>query len=233
MAGLGEFLRSTVGSKFVMALTGFILTSFVIAHMLGNLQIYLGPEVLNAYAESLRGMPVLLWGVRIVLLAAVSLHIVSAVRLTRRNRAAREEGYEVLSPQVTSYAARTMFMGGLILAGFVLYHLAHFTFGLTHPEHFALHDAQGRHDVYGMVVMGFRQPLVAFLYILAMVPLMLHLQHGVSSAFQTLGANHPHYNWLLRAIGPAVGILVFIGNVSIPLAVLAGWIPYPVGGPGR
>lgn len=231
MAGLGAPLRSTVGSKFVMGLTGFILASFVVVHMLGNLQIYLGPEALNSYAESLRHVPALLWTARIVLLVSVVLHIASAVRLTQRNRAARPEGYEMWSPQVTTYAARTMFMGGLIVAGFVAYHLAHFTFGLTHPEHFALHDAKGRHDVYGMVVLGFRQPLVSFLYILAQVPLMLHLQHGVSSVFQTFGLNHPRFNWLFRAIGPAVGLIVFSGNVSIPLAVLAGWIPYPVGGP--
>ncbi len=231
MSGSLTLFRSTVGTKVIMGATGVILAAFVVVHMLGNLQIYLGPEALNAYAESLRHMPVLLWGARLVLLAAVALHIASAVRLTRLNRAARPQPYELWNPQVTTYAARTMFMGGLILAAFILYHLAHFTFGLTHPEHFALHDSKGRHDVYGMVVMGFRQPLVSFFYILAMIPLLLHLQHGVSSIFQTFGINHPKVNAFVRGIGPAVAWVVFIGNVSIPLAVLAGWIPYPVGGP--
>ncbi|GIW44758.1 MAG: hypothetical protein KatS3mg077_2040 [Candidatus Binatia bacterium] len=230
MNWLGAFFRSTVGMKWLMGLTGLVLAGFVVVHMLGNLQIYLGPEAINAYAESLRHMPALLWTARLVLLAAFVLHIVSAVRITQLNRQARPQGYELWSPQVTTYAARTMFMGGLVLAGFVLYHLAHFTFGLTHPEHFQLHDAKGRHDVYAMVVLGFRQPLVSFFYLLAMVPLMLHLQHGVSSFLQTFGLNHPRYNGIIRALGPVVALIVFLGNCSIPLAVLAGLVPYPVAG---
>jgi succinate dehydrogenase / fumarate reductase cytochrome b subunit len=158
----------------------------------------------------------------------VLLHIVSAIRLTQMNRAARPVPYAMVSPQVSGYAARTMLMGGLILLGFICYHLAQFTLGFVNPEQFSLHDAQGRHDVYAMVVLCFRQPLIAAIYILAMVPLVLHLSHGVSSAFQTLGVNSPKYRSLLRAIGPVFGSIIFIGNVSIPLAVLSGVIPYPV-----
>jgi succinate dehydrogenase / fumarate reductase cytochrome b subunit len=230
MSAFRAVFGSTVGTKFVMGATGAILAGFVVVHMLGNLQIYLGPEVLNAYAASLREMPLLLWAARLVLLVAVLLHIASAVRLRRLEGAARPQPYELWAPQATTYAARTMFFGGLALAGFILYHLAHFTFGLTHPEHFSLHDAQGRHDVYGMVVLGFRQPLVSFLYIAAMIPLALHLRHGVSSIFQSFGLNHPKFQWIFRGLGPAIALIVFLGNVSIPLAVLAGWIPYPVGG---
>lgn len=230
MTSIGALFRSTVGLKWLMGLSGLVLSAFVVVHMLGNLQIYLGPEAINAYAESLRKMPVLLWTARIVLLVAFLLHVFSAFRITQLNRAARPQAYELWSPQVTTYAARTMFMGGIILAGFVLYHLAHFTFGLTHPEHFKLHDAKGRHDVYAMVVLGFRQPLVSLSYLVAMVPLLLHLQHGVSSFLQTFGINHPRYNSIIRALGPVVGLIVFFGNCSIPLAVLAGLIPYPVVG---
>lgn len=230
MTWLRAAFRSTVGMKWLMGITGLVLSGFVVVHMLGNLQIYLGPDAINGYAEALRHQPALLWIARLVLLTAFALHITAAVRITQLNRAARPHGYELWSPQVTSYAARTMFMGGVILFTFVLYHLAHFTFGVTHPEHFRLHDAQGRHDVYGMVVLGFRQPLVSFFYLLAMIPLMLHLQHGVSSFLQTFGLNHPRYNRVIRLLGPVVGLIVFLGNCSIPLAVLAGWIPYPVVG---
>lgn len=230
MDWLKRMLNSSIGMKWTMGLTGLALALFVLAHMLGNLQIYAGPDQLNSYAVHLRDLGPLLWLARIGLLVLFSAHIASAIRLTQLNRSARPVPYAVVTPQVSGYAARSMLMGGLIVLGFVCYHLAHFTLGLTHPEQFALHDAQGRHDVYAMVVLGFRQPLVAALYILAMVPLALHLSHGVSSAFQTLGVNHPKYQSLLHALGPAFASIIFIGNVSIPLAVLSGLIPYPVAG---
>jgi succinate dehydrogenase / fumarate reductase cytochrome b subunit len=230
MGGLRTILDSTIGMKWLMGLSGAALSGFVVLHMLGNLQVFLGPEALNRYAQGMQSLGALLWVGRLGLLALIAVHIFSAARLTALNRSARPARYAVVSPQVSRYASRTMFMGGLILIAFLLYHLAHFTLGLTHPEQFALHDAQGRHDVYAMVVLGFRQPLVAFFYILAMVPLMLHLQHGVSSFFQTLGMNFPQYNPIFRAAGPVISAIVFIGNCSIPLAVLAGMVPYPVAG---
>ena len=222
--------NSTIGMKWVMGLTGAGLFLFVLVHMLGNLQMYLGPDAINTYAEKLQHMGGLLWVARAGLLTLFALHVTSAIRLTLLNRAARPVAYQVVTPQVSAYAARTMMVGGLVLLTFVVYHLAHFTLGLTDPASFTLRDAQGRHDVYAMVVLGFRQPVVALLYIVAMVPLVLHLQHGVSSAFQTLGANHPRYNRIFRAAGPVLGTLIFVGNVSIPLAILAGLIPYPVAG---
>lgn len=230
MGWLRTTFNSTVGMKWVMGLTGLGLTLFVLVHMLGNLQIYLGPEALNAYAESLHELGPLLWVARLGLLAIAGLHIASAVRVTQLSRAARPVRYAVVTPQVSRYASRTMFMGGVILLTFVVYHLAHFTLGLTHPEHHHLHDAQGREDVYAMVVLGFQQPLVALLYVVAMVPLSLHLQHGMSSFFQTIGANTPRYRNLFRSVGPAIGLLVLVGNCSIPLAVLAGFLSIPGAG---
>lgn len=230
MDWLKRTLNSSIGMKWTMGLTGLALALFVLAHMLGNLQIYGGPDMINDYAVHLRDLGPLLWLARIGLLVMVLLHIVSAVRITQMNKAARPVGYAVFTQQVSGYASHTMFMGGLILLGFIVYHLAQFTLGLTNPEQFSLHDAQGRHDVYSMVVLCFRQPLISAIYILAMVPLVLHLSHGVTSAFQTLGVNHPKYRPLLAAIGPLFGAIVFIGNVSIPLAVLSGVIPYPVAG---
>lgn len=230
MDWLKSTLNSSIGMKWTMGLTGLALFLFVLAHMLGNLQIYAGPDQLNSYAVHLRDFGPLLWVARLGLLFLVVVHIVSAIRLTQLNRAARPVAYAQATPQVSGYASRTMLMGGLILLGFICYHLAHFTLGLTNPAQFDLHDAQGRHDVYGMVVLGFRQPVVSLIYILAMVPLAMHLSHGVSSALQTLGANHPKYDSFLRAVGPVVAAIIFIGNCSIPLAVLAGLIPFPVAG---
>jgi len=230
MDWLTRILNSSIGMKWTMGLTGLLLFLFVLAHMIGNLQIYGPPELINQYAVNLRAMGPLLWVARIGLATLFVVHVASAIRLSQLNRAARPVPYAVTSPQVSGYASRTMLMGGLILLGFLLYHLAHFTLGLTNPEQFNLHDAQGRHDVYAMVVLGFRQPLISAIYILAMIPLVMHLSHGISSAFQTLGANSPKYQPLLRALGPVLGAVIFIGNVSIPLAVLAGIIPYPVAG---
>jgi succinate dehydrogenase / fumarate reductase cytochrome b subunit len=230
MDWLKSTLNSSIGMKWTMALSGLGLFVFVLAHMAGNLQIYAGPDLLNQYAVNLRHLGPLLWVARLGLLALAVVHIASAIRLTQINRAARPVAYAVSTPQVSGYAARSMLMGGLIILGFLLYHLAHFTLGLTNPEQFSLHDAEGRHDVYAMVVLGFRQPLISGLYILAMIPLVMHLSHGVSSALQTLGLNSPKYDLLLRSTGPVLGAIVFIGNVSIPLAVLAGLIPYPVAG---
>jgi len=230
MDWLERTLNSSIGMKWTMSLTGLLLFLFVIAHMLGNLQIFAGPDQINSYAVHLRDFGPLLWVARLGLLILVLVHIAAAIRLTQLNRAARPVPYAVLTPQVSGYAARTMLMGGLIILGFICYHLAHFTLGLTNPAEFALHDADGRHDVYAMVVLGFRHPVISLIYILAMVPLALHLSHGVSSALQTLGANSPKYNTALRAVGPVVAAVIFIGNCSIPLAVLAGMVPYPVVG---
>ncbi|MBI3783245.1 MAG: succinate dehydrogenase cytochrome b subunit [Deltaproteobacteria bacterium] len=230
MVWLRRTFDSTVGMKWLMGITGLFLTLFVFVHMLGNLQVYLGPDALNTYAETLQHLGELLWVARVGLFTIFVVHIVSAIRLSQLNRSARPQGYAVITPQVSRYASRTMLMGGLIVLGFVVYHLMHFTLGLVSPEQFHLQDAKGRHDVYAMVVIGFRQPLIAFSYILAMVPLMLHLQHGASSFFQSLGLNYPKYNNLFRAVGPVLSAIIFIGNCSIPLAILAGLVPYPVAG---
>ncbi len=222
MGWLRTTFNSTIGMKWLMGLTGLILSGFVLGHMLGNLQVFLGPEALNAYADKLQQLGGLLWAARIGLLTAIVLHITSAVRLTLLNKAARPQPYARLNPLVSSYASRTMFMSGLIIATFVVYHLAHFTLGLTDPSNYVLHDGSGRHDVYAMVVLGFRKPVVSLLYIIAMVPLMLHLQHGISSIFQTFGLNYPKYNPIFRAAGPVISTIVFLGNCSIPLAALTG-----------
>jgi succinate dehydrogenase / fumarate reductase cytochrome b subunit len=216
---------STVGKKIAMAVSGFVLVGFVIFHMYGNLKVYQGREVFNAYAEGLRtlGSPVfghlhLLTVARAILLAAVLVHIASAVQLVRRSRAARPIGYARYDHSLAfDYASRTMVWGGVIILAFVVYHLLHFTFGTVHPDFV-------RDDPYHNFVSGFRSLPVSLSYIAAMVPLGLHLYHGIWSALQTLGANHPRYNVYRRPLAASLAALVVIGNVSFPIAVLTGLV---------
>lgn len=222
-------LRASVGAKAVMAVTGLLLLLFVLAHMLGNLQVFLGPDALNGYAQKLQNLGGLLWVARIGLATILVLHVATAGRLTRLNRQARPVGYAALSPQVTSYAARTMVLSGFVILAFVAFHLLHFTLGVTHPGHFGHHDAQGRHDVYRLVVLGFQQAPVALLYVAAQALLALHISHGASSLFQSLGVTHPALRCVKDRAGPALALLIFVGNVSMPLACLLGWVTLPGG----
>jgi succinate dehydrogenase / fumarate reductase cytochrome b subunit len=239
--------RSSLGSKFLMALTGLGLTVFVFAHMLGNLQIYLGPEALNSYAQNLKHMSALLWLARAGLLAIFILHIIYGIKLYVANRAARPVLYHFKQYREATLASRTMLWTGLITLAFVLFHLAHYTFGLvqqvpvTGASGQVVKDAQGnvvyqsyldmkdprdpkRQDVYGMTVHGFRNPLVSFLYIAAMAFLAFHLSHGFQSLFQSLGLNHPRWMPLLRGASLVAALLIFIGNSSMPIAVLLRFV---------
>ncbi len=224
MASMVAFARSPMAKKVVMAVSGIVLFGFVLVHMLGNLKLYQGAEALNAYAEGLRalGYPFLphggaLWIARVVLLVVVALHVVSAWQLTLLNRRARPQGYAKRQVVEASYASRTMRWGGVILLLFVVYHLLHLTFGSVHPEFIA-------GDVYHNVVRGFQNPLVAGFYLAANVMLGFHLWHGLWSLFQSLGWNHPSYHRLRRHFATAFALVVTTGNLSFPLAVLAGWV---------
>jgi succinate dehydrogenase / fumarate reductase cytochrome b subunit len=219
MSRATTFFRSSLGLKVLMALSGVILFGFVVVHMLGNLQAFLGPEALNSYAEKLRVVPALLWAARIVLLVAAAVHIYSAWRLTRMNWAARPVGYREQAWRESNYASRTMRWSGVLLALFIVYHLLHFTFGprAVHP-----HFVPG--DVFHNFVTGFQNPLVSFFYIAAMAALGLHLYHGAWSFLQTLGLSHPRYNHLRHAFATFITVVVVAGNVSFPIAVLAGVI---------
>jgi succinate dehydrogenase cytochrome b subunit len=212
-----RFYASTVGKKAAMAVSGFILFLFVVGHLIGNLQIYEGPEKLNRYAALLRSMPALLWSVRTVLLAMVLLHIWSSVQLAARNIAARPVGYRKKKAVGSSYASRTMYWSGPIILAFIIYHLLDFTFGKVNP-----HFEPG--NVYGNVVASFQLIPVAGFYILAMLLLCLHLYHGLWSMFQSLGIAHPRYTPMLRRGAAVMATLIAVGNISIPVAVLSGWI---------
>src|SRR5256885_953871 len=191
-----------------MALTGVVLVGFVIVHLLGDLQIFLGPEALNRYGNFLQTTPELLWPARIFLLVMVVLHIVAAIALTRENRAARPIPYAHFEIVAASYASRTMFMSGLIVFIFIIYHLLHFTvqmpqINLTGQDFRTLEDVKQRHDVYGMMVIGFRNPLVSGFYVLGVALLSLHLSHGISSLFQSLGLSNRAYGRFLDKLAMA------------------------------
>lgn len=219
--------RSTVGKKVLMAVSGIVLFGFVLAHMVGNLKMLQGLNedgvyAMDAYAEFLRdvGYPLVphegvLWIARIVLLAAVGVHIVMAVQLSARSRAARPTRYEKQANLSFSYASRTMRWGGVILALFIVYHILHFTTGQAHSsfEYGA---------VYRNYVIAFQNPLVFGVYLLAQVALCFHLYHGVWSVFQTLGANHPKYNHLRRPFAIGYALVVFVGFMIPPVMVLTG-----------
>lgn len=217
-------LSSTVGTKFLVALTGAVLVAFVIGHMLGNLQIYLGPEAINSYAVFLKSKPGLLWGARLGLLAALIIHIWGISRLSLRNQDARPESYALKKAAASTFSSRTMLLSGAGLLAFIVYHLLHFTIGATNPQQFRLIDELGRHDVYSMTILGFQQPLVAISYILAMGILGLHLAHGVASIFHSMGWSHPKTAPLIDLTGRLVALLLVIGNISIPISALLGWI---------
>jgi len=220
MTAAGRFLGSSIGKKVVMAVTGLALFGFVVAHMLGNLQVFLGSETLNAYAKGLQDLGPLLWLLRIGLLVAVALHIWAAYSLTRMNRVARPEGYREKEHRESTYASRTMRWSGVFLALFIVYHLMHMTWGNAHPDF--IHG-----DVYHNFIVGFRPVLVTLVYIVAMLALGLHMYHGVWSLLQTLGLSHPRYNHLRHAFATLITAAVVIGNVAMPVAVLAGWLEEP------
>lgn len=218
--------QSSIGKKYVMAITGLGLFGFVIIHMLGNLQIYLGPEHLNAYARALKGTPALLWGARIGLLLITVLHITAALQLAAINRRARPIGYDKAKPVASSFAQRTILISGLIILAFILFHLAHFTLGLVDPQYMDLKDPLdiSRQDVYRMMITGFSNPIVSIFYIVSMGLLLLHLSHGVSSLFQSLGLRSKKTFVWMDKLAKGAALILFLGNASIPLSILAGII---------
>lgn len=218
---------SSIGRKWIVAITGIILVFFVIGHLLGNLSIFLGPDAINAYAQFLKNLGEILWLIRIVLLVCVVLHIWFTIALWRENRAARPQKYAVKNNIQTTVYARLMRLSGLTVLAFILFHLAEFTWQAFTPEYKTWVDAQGRHDVYRMVIAGFSSPWVSGFYVIAIGLLAMHLSHGIASLFQTLGITtaklRPHF----ERGGLIVAWIIFAGYISIPLAVLLGFLRFP------
>lgn len=215
--------RSSIGKKAVMAITGIIGYGFVLGHMVGNLKIFLGEAEFNNYAAFLRtiGEPlvperVLLWIIRIVLLAAVALHVTMAIQLSRQELAARPVAYREKKRMQASFASLTLRWGGLAIFLFIIYHLAHFTFGV------GIANFRGHESAYQNVVYGFSNPINVALYLAAVFAVAMHLYHGVWSMFQTLGLNGTRTNGLWRGLAMISAFVTFFGFALVPIAVLAG-----------
>jgi succinate dehydrogenase / fumarate reductase, cytochrome b subunit len=218
------FYEAPIGKKAVMAATGVILFGYVVGHLLGNLQIY-SPDrnQINRYAAFLHdpSLAALLWSVRALLLAAVVLHIIAAWQLWNLKRAARPVGYVKKDDVPAAYAARTMLWSGPIIAAFVVFHVLHLTVGSVFPlEELGPNQPNVRANLIG----GFHHPAVAVFYIVAMLLLCLHLYHGLWSMFQSVGLSHPRFTPGLKRVAAIVAVVIAAGNISIPVAVLAGFL---------
>ena len=201
-----------------MAVTGAAMFGFVVLHLAGNLQIFLGPEKFNGYAHALRDLGALLWVARAGLLLMAALHVWSTIQLAGVRSDARPVAYARYQSSTSTYASRSMYMSGPIVAAFIIYHLLHFTFGVGGTPY-------SPDDPYGNVIAGFRVPVIAIAYIVAMALLCLHLRHGLWSALQTLGLNHPRYTPHLKALATLIALAIFFGFISIPIAVMARVVP--------
>ena len=211
-----DFWDAPIGKKTVMAVTGMILFGFVLVHMAGNLQVFLGREKFDAYGRLLRVEPALLWFARGVLFVSVILHIVASIQLTALNQKSRPIGYKKSTAIDSSYASRTMMWSGPIFAAFIVYHILHFTLGTVHPD---FHEG----NVYDNVIAGFRVIPVSIAYIVSMILLGMHLNHGLWSMFQSIGVSNPRYSAGLRRFANIFSILIVVGFISIPIAVMAGY----------
>ena len=229
MSNLVRCCQSSIGKKWIVALTGLVLVAYVLGHLAGNLQIFLpGKAHINAYGAFLHSLGPMLWVIRGFLLACFIIHIGTTIQLAIENRKARPERYEGARYREATWAGRSMVMSGLIVLCFVIFHILHFTTATIRPE-FAylkepLPDGTERHDVYRMVVMGFQQPAASCFYILGMILLCLHLSHGFGSMVQTLGLNTSKLApWLVNG-GRLLAIIICLGYIAIPIAVMTGYL---------
>ncbi len=213
-----RFYQASIGKKVVMAATGVVLFGYLVGHLAGNMQVYLGQEQMDKYAAFLHSMPPLLWGVRVLLLVCVVMHIVASIQLARLKQEARPERYAKKQAIGSSYASRTMMWSGPIIAAFVIYHILDLTTGAANTMQYReLH-------AYENLVYSFRRIPVSAFYIFAMLLLGTHLYHGLWSMFQSLGFSHPRYTPLVKRAAAWVAILLGAGFISIPIAVMTGLV---------
>ena len=231
-----DLYSTAVGKKYVMAITGIIGIGFVIFHMIGNLQMYLGlinhngerVYDIDVYGEFLRELlvPILprtyfLWIMRLVLIGAVLLHVHAAYGLTVLNRRARPMKYQSARDyQIANFASRTMRWTGIIVLLFLFWHLADFTWGWFNPDY-------ARGEAYRNIDASLSRVPVSVLYIVANIALGIHLFHGTWSLFQSMGWNNPRFNEWRRGLAAGLATIIVVGNVSFPIAVLAGVIEHP------
>lgn len=236
---LRPFFAISVGMKATTALTGALLTGFLIVHLIGNLNVLAGPDAVNGYAKFLKDLGPVLWIARGGLLTIFLLHVVLALWLAKRAWAARPIGYSFKSTIQATWASRTMPYTGLVILAFAAFHLAHYTFGaietvsarsvhtkkLVQSNYLDLVDEHGRHDVYTMVVLGFSNPIVSAIYVVAMLLLFFHLKHGIGSVFQTLGLNTPRLQRLVRGLALLLAFLICFGNITLVALIWGGQVP--------
>jgi succinate dehydrogenase / fumarate reductase cytochrome b subunit len=219
-----QFLKSSVGRKMVMSITGLMMVLFVVVHLLGNSSVFVGPDGINVYATKLHGLGPFVWMFRLVMLTMFSLHVFYGIQLTLENDKAKPQGYAVKKSLQTTFAAKNMIWTGVLIAAFLIYHLLHFTFQVISPEIAASRnmDAMGRPDVFRMVLSGFQQFTISLMYVGAMVALAFHLTHGIQSFFQTLGLNNDRTRPVITKAGTIAAIILSLGYVSIPIIIFLG-----------
>lgn len=216
-----QITNSAVGRKLLMAITGQLMVLFVIVHMLGNSSIFLGADGINAYAKHLHDLPPLVWAFRISMLAFILVHAWFGIQVSVENSAATPKKYSVQKHLRATLSSKSMIWTGVIIALFVIYHLLHFTVHAT-PGVVTGVDAQGRFDVYTMVVNAFQSGLVPVIYIAAMIAVFLHLSHGVGSFFQTLGWNNANTLPKISNTSRGFSFVLLLGYIAIPVVILAG-----------
>jgi succinate dehydrogenase / fumarate reductase cytochrome b subunit len=225
-----RLFQSSIGRKTVVAVTGSLLVLFLIVHMLGNWNMLIGQESMNHYAHTLKSMPGLLWTARIGLLLMFVVHIALTISLNIENRMARPQKYVYKDTVKATLSSRIMVVSGLILLVFVVFHILHFTVGAITPDTYHLKDAQGRHDVYRMVIYGFMNPYISTFYVVSMFIVASHLSHGIQSVLQTLGITNRQNMAGIRKISIGLATLLFVGFSIVPLLILLNIISLPAGG---
>jgi succinate dehydrogenase / fumarate reductase, cytochrome b subunit len=220
---LGRFLSSNIGLKVLMALTGVVMFGYLIGHVTGNMLIFKGPEAINSYSKFLHDSTGLLWGTRILLLVSVVIHIWATIRFLQLRSSARPVAYAMKQPHGTTFAARTMYWSGPVIALFIIYHILHLTTGTVHPS-FHADPATRQVDVYRNLVDGFQRPLASGIYIVAMLAIAFHLSHGVWSLLQTIGVNRPNWECALRTIAVILAVVICGGFIAVPAAILLGFV---------
>ena len=220
-------LNSSIWRKVFMAFSGLFLVFFIIGHIAGNLQIFLGQEAINAYAKFLKDNPKILWPARIGLIFIVLVHIIMAITLKIQNSTARPQAYKYEATVKATKSSKFMIHSGLLILVFIILHLLHFTLGYLQPEFFHLVDSKGRHDVYSMMVHGFQNKYYSIGYIVCMIALGSHLSHALSSVFQSIGFYHKNYSAKIKAFAPLIAWGLALAYISIPVSVLLGIIKLP------
>jgi len=221
-------VNSLIMSKILVAITGLMMVGFVLGHTAANILVFLGPDLgrdlINAYAAGLKENPLLIWGARIGLIVALIVHVLFTIKLTMLNKSSKPIGYKVTNTKRANFASKGMALFGMVILFFVIYHLMHYTLGVTNPEFMELLDDKGRHDVYSMVVTGFQNPVVSLFYVLAVVALGFHLKHGIQSMVQTLGFSGNSLMQKTKRLSNLVSIIITLLLAFIPVSILFGLV---------